>query len=69
MILTPQVIPEVIPDVRWFHMFVVGMMLALAPHPAKRRASRFRIERSPKDQWGALADAGRIDASQLSQTF
>ncbi len=36
---------------RCFHMFVVGMMLALAPHPAKRRASRFRIERSPKDQW------------------
>ena len=65
----PQVIPEVIPDVRCFHMFVVGMMLCA-------RAASSQTPRQPvsdralaQGSMGALADAGRIDASQLSQTF
>ena len=69
MILTTQVIPEVIPDVRCFHMFVVRMMLCA-------RAASSQTPRQPvsdralaQGSMGALADAGRIDASQLSQTF
>jgi hypothetical protein len=67
MILTPQVIPEVIPDVRCFHMFVVGMMLCT--RAASSQTPPVSDRALAQGSMGALADAGRIDASQLSQTF